>query len=72
MAIMSAISREYCGVLKYYGIEFDVHWDAETKSVFVTARKDRYAIEFETEYKADSTEDALIVAKQILKDNLWG
>jgi len=60
--------REFCGTVKHYGIGFDVHWDTETKIVYVS--KSNSKLPHDMAYKnftAESKDDALVVAIDILR-----
>ena len=65
------IGREYCGIIKYYGIAFDVHWDIETKKVYVSKinHPELCDIHF-GDYLSQTKEDAPEAAIKMLRTEL--
>ena len=63
------MSREYCGVVKYYGILFDVYWDSEAKTVHVTRVNSSAPIDIGFGYSTAETKDkAPEIAMAVLKN----
>lgn len=62
------VSRQYCGVVKYYGIVFDVYWDTEVKTVHVTRANSSAPIDIGFGYStAETKEEAPGIAITVLK-----
>lgn len=65
---IKTIMREFCGTVKYSGVVFDIHWDTETKIVYVSKSNSKFPLDLMYKnFTAESKDDAKIVAKDILK-----
>jgi len=54
------MGKEFCGVVTHYGISFDVHWDAETKRVFVARNSGSEITDFSLESPISETKEKVM------------
>ena len=62
------MARKHCGAITLYNSKFDVHWDMETKKVYIS-KLDNPELSFihYSDFKAEKPEDAPSVAVQLLQ-----
>ncbi|HYG14933.1 MAG TPA: hypothetical protein VEC12_04200 [Bacteroidia bacterium] len=62
------MERKHCGTITFYNHKFDVHWDAETKKVYISKLNNpELSFIHYSDFKADTPEEAPTVAAQLLQ-----